>query len=205
MSTACRPRCGAGSAARPSRGLTGSLLADAATETPIAGDEAVADEPGSDPLRVGAGSGDDVVDVVEAAGGGLRLEVVDDELADSLATPVPGDDERYLRVAPLTVEPAVADDDAGRIGDVPPFIGDRAAAHGRRQRGGRQFRRAEQPLLVRVPARVVFPDPLKSAGHRASLDTVPVSTPLNAIVPWPTVNAAGQTAGSSRARLEWPG
>jgi hypothetical protein len=87
--------------------LAGGAFADAAAQVAVAGDEAARHQPGGDPARVGTGRGDDVVDVVQAAGGRLRLQAVDDELADPRPAPAGGDEKGDLGVAPLGIQPAV--------------------------------------------------------------------------------------------------
>src|SRR6202012_5041210 len=96
-----------------------------AAQVAVAAVEAVGNQPGGHPGRVRVAAGHHVVDVVDTAGGRLRLQVVDDERAQ--AGPAPGrvDKEGDLRVAPHAVQPAVTGHGAVVVADVPPLVGHR--------------------------------------------------------------------------------
>jgi fatty-acyl-CoA synthase len=113
--------------------------------------EAVRGQPVPDPRAVGVGLGHHVVDVVQAPRGGLVLQVLQDESAHAPAAPAGRDHEGDARVAPLGVQPAVAGH-LPVVGHPPPFVRDRLAGPGRGQAHRGQLGRAENPLLVRVPA-----------------------------------------------------
>src|SRR5882757_3805198 len=100
--------------------------------------------------------GHDVVDVVQPAFGGLILEPVDDEPADTGAAAGPADHEGNLRVAPFAVQPAVAGHRAVVVGDPPPLVG--YGRPGRRDRDPDrgELLRPEQPLLIGVPSGGIF-------------------------------------------------
>src|SRR5436309_3040243 len=68
--------------------------------------EAAALEPAKDPVPVRMGFPHDVVEVVEAPGGGLLLQPVEDEGADPPALGGGIDGQEHLGVAPDGVDPA---------------------------------------------------------------------------------------------------
>src|SRR6516162_7717103 len=83
--------------------------------------EAVPGQPVPDPRAVGVRVGDDVVDVVQAPGGGLVFQPFQDEGTDTVTAAAGGDDERDARVAPFGVEPAVPGDLIA-VGHPPPLV-----------------------------------------------------------------------------------
>src|SRR5262249_39216431 len=102
----------------------GSAALDRAGEAAIVfGVEPVGLEPPGDLERARMGGPHDVVEVAEAAGAGLAVELLEDERADAPAVRVGGDGEEDLGVTPDDVEPAVPDDLA-LVLDAPPVVGD---------------------------------------------------------------------------------